>query len=90
MGTKKFKYGEDKAQIAAELQERGIIEKYGIHEVADDGIYKLWTTPDRLNRKKVACFIDIDAGYLVHLPRECPEYRRECDRDHGKIRAIGA
>jgi hypothetical protein len=78
----------NKKIIAAEMQTRGLLESGGNYEITDYGIYKVWSTPDRLNRKKVACFLDNIAGFMVCLPQACPDYCRECDRDHGRISAI--
>ena len=80
----------NKKITAAEMQTMGLLESGRNYEITDDGIYKVWSTPDRLNRKKVACFVDTICGFMVYLPQNCPDYCRECDRDHGKMRAIPA
>ncbi len=84
----KFKYSADKGGIAIKMLRLGIIKEGRIHEVADDGIYHTWEGDGRMARKKEICFIDTGFNYHVRLPRDCREYCRECDRDHGKMRAI--
>ncbi|MBA3010011.1 MAG: hypothetical protein KJ658_05200 [Proteobacteria bacterium] len=84
----KFKYSADKGKIANKMLKLGIIKEGRIHETADDGIYCFWEAGGRLTRKKEVCFIDTGVNYHVRLPQDCGEYCRECDRDHGKIRAI--
>ncbi|MBU0973513.1 MAG: hypothetical protein KKC20_22930 [Proteobacteria bacterium] len=90
MKNKESNRAGSKNMMAAELQDMGLIEKSGVHEVTDDGVYKLWTTPGRINRKKVACFIDLEIGFMVQLPKDCPEYRPECNREQCGITAIHA
>jgi len=86
----KFSYKTDIGKVAVKMIEIKMLEGGRIHETADDGIYHFWEAGNRLNRKKEVCFIDTGINYHVRLPQDCREYCRECDRDHGKIRAIPA
>lgn len=59
--------------------------KEGMLEAADDGVYEIFSGGNRLNRKKLVCFIDTGVNYHVRLPQDCPDYCRECDKDHGRF-----